>query len=245
MPNPKPRVQHDIIARILDILAECHVFGAHVHHLDAIGTANALEFAVEVGILQVIEHLLATGEEAHASVGNLDEIGVGNGLRFLLGLLGGLALLELIDELLHGRLGVLGLEKLKGAVLGEKLLVPVLDHGELFVVGHHVVTGYDGVELGALNQFDKLGSGKDRIGIEADVDVVGLAVEWLLVLTAADVETEGLHACEGNEGALAWADDDIVAVGGDEDVKGLRPGQQKRLTEVVAREADNDALLLF
>lgn len=245
MADTQTSVQHDVIARILHVLAEGNVLRAHIHHLDTVLRLDTLKLAVEIGVLQIIENLLAAGKEAHARVGNLGKLGLRNGLQILLLLLGRTTLLELVRELLDRLLGILGLQELKGSVLGKVILVPVLHNRKLLVVRHHVIARHDWVNLGALDQLNQLRCRKDHVGIDRDKDIVVFAVEWLLVLAATNIETKGLHASKRNKGALARADDDVVSIGGDQDVKGLGPGKKKGLAKVIAWEADDNTQLLL
>ena len=245
MTHSQTGIEHDVIARILDVLAERHIFRAHVDHLDTLLATNALELAIEVGVGEIIKNLLAAGEEAHARIGHFHEIGIGKGGYLLLGLVCRLARLDLIHELLHVCLGVLRLEELKGTILGKELLVPILDDGKLLVVGHHVIARDNGMKLGALNELNQLRRREDDVGIDGNEDIVVLAVKRLLVLAAANIETECLHAGKGDEGALARADDDVVTIGRDQDMKRLCPGKKEGLAEMITRETDDDTGLLW
>jgi len=238
-------IEHDVIARILDVLAERNILGAHIHHLDTILRLDALKLTVEIGVLQIVEHFLAASKEAHTRIGNLHEFGLRDGLHLLLLLFGGTALLELVGELLNGLLGILWLEELKGTVLGKVILVPVLYNSKLLVVRHHVIARNNGVKLGGLDQLDELRSGKDHVGINGNKDIIGLAVKGLLVLATTNIETEGLHTSKGNKGALARADDDVITIGRDQNMKRLSPGKHKSLAKVIAWKSDDDTGLLL
>ena len=245
MAHAQTRIEHDIVARILDILTERHILATHIYHLEAVLAANALKLAVKIRVRKVVQHLLAARKEAHAGIGYLREIRLRDGLQLLLGLLGSLALFQLIRELLDGLFGILRLHELERAVLRKVVLIPVLDDGKLLVVAHHVVARDDRVELGTLDEFNELRSRKHDIGIDGNKDIIVLAVKGLLSLAAANIEAERLHARKRNERALARADDDVIAVGGNKNVESLCPGKKKGLAKMVTRKADNNASFLL
>jgi hypothetical protein len=101
------------------------------------------------------------------------------------------------------------------------------------------------MKLGAFNQFNKLRRRKNDIRIDADKNIIVLTIERLLILATTNIEAKRLHARKRHKGTLTRADDNVITVRGNKDVKRLCPRNKKGLAEMVTRKSNNHTGLLL